>query len=238
MHPLRGKRSTLSRRDLGAHWFGVSARTGARPRKATHTGHVNSSACPRWRTYDNRVTPTLAGYGIALRPLSPADAAVLQPGIDPDFWRGMTVPVPATVADLAAQFADAAATPGRESFAVVGGDGRVVGTTSFYDVTDHRLEIGHTFYLRQAWGTRVNPAAKMLLLTEAFERRRLDRVALRCDARNARSRAAIQKLGAVYEGTLRAHRRASDGVVSDTSYYSIIAAEWPAVKSGLLARLG
>lgn len=183
------------------------------------------------------MTLTLTGHGVTLRPLDPADAAALHADMDADFWRGMTTPLPETAEDLAAQFAAALATPGREAFAVVDGDGRVVGTTSFYDVTPHRLEIGHTVYLRRAWGTHVNPAAKLLLLTEAFDARGMDRVAFRCDVRNARSRAAIAKLGGVFEGVLRAHRRASDGVVSDTAYYSIVAAEWPAAKERLLARL-
>lgn len=192
----------------------------------------------RVRPYDDPVIPTLTGHGVTLRPLDPSDAAELQPGIDPIFWRGMTTPFPDTVADLAATFAAALATPGRESFAVVDDvDGAVVGTTSFYDVTPYRAEIGHTFYLRRVWGGHVNPAAKLLLLTEAFDVRGYDRVALRCDVRNARSRAAIERLGGVFEGVLRAHRRAPDGVLSDTAYYSIIAPEWPDVRDGLLARL-
>jgi len=184
------------------------------------------------------VTPTLSGHGVTLRPLEVADAgALLDDGLDAEFWRGMTTPMPRTVADLEANFGAALATPGRESFAVVDADGAVVGTTSFYDVLPTRLEIGHTFYLRRVWGTHVNPAAKLLLLTEAFETRGVTRVALRCDVRNARSRAAVEKLGGVYEGTLRKHRAASDGVVSDTAYYSIVDDEWPAVRAGLLARL-
>lgn len=99
-----------------------------------------------------------------------------------------------------------------------------------------RCEIGHTFYGRHWWGGATNPACKLLLLTHAFEDWGMYRVALRCDARNARSLAAMRRLGAVPEGVLRGHRVAADGSRGDTAYLSVLAPEWPAVRDGLLRR--
>ena len=75
------------------------------------------------------------------------------------------------------------------------------------------------------------------MLTHAFESWRVLRVNLRTDARNARSRAAIERLGARLDGILRAHLPAADGGVRDTATYSLLASEWPAAKARLSARL-
>jgi RimJ/RimL family protein N-acetyltransferase len=74
------------------------------------------------------------------------------------------------------------------------------------------------------------------MLTHAFDTWRVRRVTLKTDARNARSRAAIERLGARFDGVLRAHMPGFDGAVRDTAYYSILAGEWAAV-SALLARM-
>jgi N-acetyltransferase len=74
-------------------------------------------------------------------------------------------------------------------------------------------------------------------MTYAFEELDLQRVALRTDVRNERSAAAIKKLGATFEGSLRSHRIGADGVTSDTIYFSIIKKEWREVKAKLEARL-
>ena len=74
------------------------------------------------------------------------------------------------------------------------------------------------------------------MLTHAFDTWACERVALRCDADNTRSAAAIQRLGAKAEGVLRAHRRRHDGTVADTAYFSILRAEWPDVRRALVAR--
>ena len=100
-----------------------------------------------------------------------------------------------------------------------------------------RVEIGHTFYGRRFWGGDTNPHTKLLMLAHAFDTWSCERVALRCDADNARSAAAIQRLGARPEGVLRAHRRRHDGTVADTAYFSVVRAEWPEVRAGLLARV-
>jgi len=86
-------------------------------------------------------------------------------------------------------------------------------------------------------GGPTNPACKLLLLEHAFEVWGMHRVALRADARNARSIAAMRKLGLVPEGMLRGHRVAADGSRGDTAYFSVLAPEWPAMRAGLLSRL-
>ncbi|WP_129336478.1 GNAT family N-acetyltransferase [Cellulomonas endophytica] len=182
----------------------------------------------------------LDGAGVQLVPLGPEHAAPLVALVDDALWAGMSSPVPRGADDLAAWVATALETPGRLAFAVVGDDGTVRGSTSFYDV-DHRvrrLEIGHTFYGRPWWGGPTNPATKLALLTQAFDGWGMARVALRADSRNARSLAAIARLGATAEGVLRSHRLAPDGTRGDTAYFSILADEWPAARAGLRARLG
>ena len=130
--------------------------------------------------------------------------------------------------------------------------GRAIGSTRFFNFEYFRwpegarvppqppdaVEIGWTWLAADAQRTPVNTEAKLLMLTHAFETWRVLRVNLRTDARNARSRAAIERLGAKLDGILRAHVPASDGGVRDTATYSLLATEWPAAKSRLEARLG
>lgn len=113
------------------------------------------------------------------------------------------------------------------------------GVTSFYDYLPGvpRVEIGNTVYGRRFWGGETNPHVKLLMLQHAFETWACERVALRCDAKNKRSADAILRLGASAEGVLRGHRRRYDGTVADTAYFSILRAEWPGVRDGLLARV-
>lgn len=181
----------------------------------------------------------LDGHGVRLVPLEAEHAAALAAFVDEAVWRGMTTPTPRGPAGMAEQVRTAHATAGRLAFAVLA-EGRVVGSTSFYDWTpaQGRAEVGHTFYDPAVWGTRVNPACKHLLLRHAFEVWGAHRVALRADARNTRSVGAITRLGAVPEGVLRGHRVAPDGSRGDTAYFSVLADEWPAVRDGLLVRLG
>jgi len=117
--------------------------------------------------------------------------------------------------------------------------GDVVGATSYMDIrAEHRgLEIGMSWIVRPFQGTKVNPEAKYLLLRHAFEVLGCERVQLKCDARNKQSQAAILKLGAQFEGTLRRHFVLPDGYVRDTMMYSVIPTEWPAVKTNLETRL-
>jgi RimJ/RimL family protein N-acetyltransferase len=97
-------------------------------------------------------------------------------------------------------------------------------------------EIGSTWLAASAQRTAVNTEAKLLMLTHAFEVWQLRRVNLKTDARNVRSRTAIDRLGARPDGILRAHMPAFGGGVRDTAVYSILASEWPPVKAALVAR--
>lgn len=124
------------------------------------------------------------------------------------------------------------------AFAVIAPDGRPAGNTCFLDIrrADRGVEIGGTWYAPAAQGTRINPAAKLVLMEHAFGAG-AERVALKTDALNARSRAAILKLGGSFEGVHRRHMRRADGSWRDTAWYSILREEWPAVRAGLEARL-
>ena len=96
---------------------------------------------------------------------------------------------------------------------------------------------GHGVMREPLWATAVNPACTLLLLAHAFDALGAQRVTLKTDGRNARSQSAIRRLGAHYDGTLRHARLGPDGTVRDTAYFSILAAQSPAVRDGLEARL-
>ena len=100
------------------------------------------------------------------------------------------------------------------------------------------VEIGATWLAPAAQRTPINTEAKLLMLTHAFEVWRVHRVSLLTDARNMRSRNAILRLGARFDGVIRVARIAADSVIRDTAVFSIIEAEWPEVKAGLRRRLG
>jgi len=127
-------------------------------------------------------------------------------------------------------------------------DMRVVGSTRYLNVERWTWPAGHAFALRTTpdvceigatWLSRgavrsaVNSHAKRLLLTYAFDVWHVHAVRLRTDARNARSRAAIERIGAKLDGVVRAERPASDGAIRDTASYSITAEEWPSVRAHL-----
>jgi RimJ/RimL family protein N-acetyltransferase len=116
--------------------------------------------------------------------------------------------------------------------------GEVVGSSSMLnvDLAKEHVEIGCTGYAPEVWGTEVNPAAKLLLLSHAFAHG-FGRVALRADERNARSRAAILKLGATFEGIVRRDMVRADGSWRDTAVHSVTIDDWPQVRAGLEQRL-
>jgi RimJ/RimL family protein N-acetyltransferase len=99
-------------------------------------------------------------------------------------------------------------------------------------------EIGSTWYAAASQRTHVNTACKLLLLRHAFEDWKSIRVTLKTDARNQRSRAAIERAGGQLEGVRRAHVLATDGTVRDSAYFSVLGADWPAVRESLEKRLG
>ena len=123
------------------------------------------------------------------------------------------------------------------AFAVVV-EGRCMGVSSYLtiDPANASLEIGGTYYAPDIRGGPVNPAAKRLLMGHAFESG-ARRVQYKVDAINARSRAAVLKLGATQEGILRQDRVTWTGRIRDTVIFSVLDAEWPAVRDGLDARL-
>ena len=122
---------------------------------------------------------------------------------------------------------------------VIHRDGRVVGSSSFMEIRpEHRrLEIGFTWYARSEWRSGANVDAKLQMLEHAFERLEQRRVEFKTDARNERSRNAILRIGARFDGVIRAHRPASDGAIRDTAAFSILDHEWPMVKQQLHSRL-
>jgi RimJ/RimL family protein N-acetyltransferase len=126
--------------------------------------------------------------------------------------------------------------------------GRIVGCTRFMDLQWWRgrtvpdeVEVGGTWLAADVQRTAANTEAKLLLLTHAFDVWNVDRVALATDERNARSREAIARLGATFEGILRKHRPSKApgeiGMARNTAMFSITADEWPAVRTALAERL-
>jgi RimJ/RimL family protein N-acetyltransferase len=117
--------------------------------------------------------------------------------------------------------------------------GELVGATSYIDPLPihKRVEVGWTWYRPDQWATAVNPECKLLLLSHAFEALGLNRVQFNVDALNARSQAAVTKLGATREGVLRSHMIVRNGRIRDTVVFGIVAGDWPRVRDGLRARL-
>jgi RimJ/RimL family protein N-acetyltransferase len=123
---------------------------------------------------------------------------------------------------------------------VIGGphDGAIVGASTLgdFDLPRRATHIGWTGYDPRVWATQVNPEAKLLLLGLAFDHG-FERVKLQADSLNERSRGAIAKLGATFEGVLRKERLRADGTLSGTAVFSVVDDEWAAVRAGLEARL-
>ncbi|HEY0941533.1 MAG TPA: GNAT family protein [Steroidobacter sp.] len=117
--------------------------------------------------------------------------------------------------------------------------GKAVGMTTYMniDAEQHRVEIGSTWYRKSVQRTALNTECKLMLLAHAFDELDCIAVEFRTHFLNHQSRRAIERLGARLDGVLRNHRRASDGTVRDTCVYSIIASEWPAVRSHLRHQL-
>jgi RimJ/RimL family protein N-acetyltransferase len=186
----------------------------------------------------------LEGDILRLEPLRKHHAAgLLAIGGDPEIWRWL--PEELDDPEAVERFIESAMQCEKAgtcyAFAVIRrADGAVIGSTRYLniDTANRGVEVGWTFYARSAWGGPVNPEAKYLLLRHAFEDWGALRVALRTDGRNLHSQAAIRKLGARYEGTLRSHRIRRDGTLRDTVTFSVLREEWPEVREGLLARRG
>jgi N-acetyltransferase len=184
----------------------------------------------------------LEGRYVRLEPLAPRHAAeLLAAAGDPEIWRWMsgelTTPerIAAWIAEAQALRQAGAALP----FAIVElASGLAVGSTRYMNIVprDRGIEIGWTWLGRAQWRTPVNSECKLLLLRHAFETLGCIRVQIKTDRRNERSRRAIERLGAQFEGILRNHLIQPYGL-RDTAMYSIIDPEWPDVKQRLTANL-
>lgn len=115
----------------------------------------------------------------------------------------------------------------------------IVGATAYYAIQleNKSLSLGYSWYTPSYWGSKVNPEAKLLMLTQAFECWNINRVELGTDSRNSRSYHAIKKLGATEEGLLRQHMILQDKEITDTIVFSILRCEWPTIKKNLVNRI-
>lgn len=186
---------------------------------------------------------TLNGERVLLRPLSMEDVPALAAfGLDEDLWKWIPTRV-TTEAEMRAYVEDALAQQDRGTalaFVIVDkATAEVVGSTRYgnIDKTHRRVEIGWTWVSAAFRRSHVNTEAKFLLLSHAFDILGCNRVELKTDALNDRSRQAIQRIGAKQEGILRSHVITWSGRVRDTVYFSIIRDEWPAVRANLWARV-
>jgi RimJ/RimL family protein N-acetyltransferase len=118
-------------------------------------------------------------------------------------------------------------------------DGAILGNTRFIEPRerDRCVEIGWTWLAPHAWRTGAHVEAKLLMLAQAFEVAGCIRVELKTDARNERSRRAMEALPAQFEGVHRQHRIRLDGTLRDSAWYSVIDREWPEVRANLERRL-
>lgn len=187
----------------------------------------------------------LEGRYVRLEPLSLDHVGSLWAAAqDDDVWRWLSVLRPVTVQDMRGVMEAALAEQSRGErlpWAIVDrATGQAVGSTSYLDVVPahRRLEIGWTWVGRPWWRTPINTAAKMLLLAHAFDDLGAHRVAFQTDVGNLRSQAAIERIGGVREGVLRAHRIRPDGSRRDSMFFSVLSSEWPAVRTRLTGRLG
>lgn len=196
---------------------------------------------------------TLTGTHVRLEPLDRHHVEPLVAAADLDRSSYGYTPVPGDVASMAAYVETLRADAERDTavpFAQVDArTGRVLGCTRFLNMlwwpgrdTPAEVEVGGTWLTADAQRTAVNSEAKLLLLGQAFDVWSVFRVAICTDARNARSRAAIERLGATFEGVLRNHRAntghaTEPGLPRDTACYSIVPDEWPTVRARLEARL-
>jgi N-acetyltransferase len=204
----------------------------------------------------NSDSVVLAGRHVRLEPLSRAHVPglVAAAAEDPGLYRWTPLPLDAAgmtrYVDTAVRWREAGtALP----FATVRlSDGAVIGSTRFFLIERWEwpaghpqanragpdgCEIGYTWLAAAAIRTAANTEAKLLMLEFAFEQWRVHRVCFHTDMRNERSRMALARLGALFEGSLRAHRLASDLIPRDSARFSIVAAEWPGVRQRLAQRL-
>jgi RimJ/RimL family protein N-acetyltransferase len=195
--------------------------------------------------------PVLEGTLVRLEPLAHRHAADLAVAAEEDrsAYHFTWVPRAAEVGDYIDAQLGRAATGRMAPYAqVLISSGRAVGSTAYWDprLWPKRselfaIEVGFTWLAASAQGTGINPEAKLLLFRHAFEQWGVVRVDLKTDARNMRSRAAIEALGARFEGVLRNWSQSwapgEEGQLRDSAMYSVIASEWPECRRRLEERL-
>ena len=164
-------------------------------------------------------------------------------GTDPEIYQWLPFSRPTSLeafSPVMERFIDESNSGTRIAYAVIlKATNKCIGTSSFLDLnpTHNSLEIGSTFYARDYWRSFVNTECKLLMLSEAFEVREVQRVTIKTDSMNERSRKAILRLGASFEGILRHHMQRPDGTWRDSAFYSILTSEWPAIKANLIIKL-
>lgn len=159
-------------------------------------------------------------------------------GDDPETWQwiGGPGPIPRTKADLVKTISQTADSPNCEYFSFWDSSSRtVVAISAFLDIRpeDRHLEIGGTFISRRFRGGNTNYQMKLMMLTEAFQIRDCVRVTFKVNSINQRSRDAVLRIGAKFEGEIRNQREQRDGTWRTAAIYSIIDSEWPEVKRAL-----
>jgi N-acetyltransferase len=190
------------------------------------------------------LAPRLEGELVVLEPLDPSHADGLWRAAQaPEIWRWLAhVGASREYFDEWMRVSLQAAAEGREGVFATRDRRRdaLVGSSRYLNVrpADRVVEVGWTWLEPAAWGTGVNVEAKLLMLGHAFEALGCVRVELKTDARNERSRAAMEALPARFEGVLRKHMIVPDVGVRDSAYFSVIDEEWPEVRANLERRLG
>jgi RimJ/RimL family protein N-acetyltransferase len=180
----------------------------------------------------------LQGRHATLRPLERSDAPALAEAVkDGELWRlwYTFVPAPEAMESEIDRRLGLREKGSMQPFTVLDAGGRPVGMTTYMniDAEAKRMEIGSTWYRAAVQRTPLNTECKRMLLAHAFETLECIAVEFRTNVFNTPSRRAIERLGARLDGTLRSHQRNKDGTLRDTVVYSIIAAEWPTVKTHL-----
>lgn len=195
--------------------------------------------------------PVLDGRLVRLEPLTADHASDLRVAAEEDrsAFGFTTVPRAWQIEEYLSAHFDRAKDGKLAPFAQVRrADGRAVGCTAYWDprLWPGRsdlcaVEIGWTWLAASAQRTGINVEAKLLLMEHAFESMEVARVDLKTDARNQRSRQAIEGLGATFEGVLRSwsqsHTPGEESRLRDSAMFSVIAPDWPEVKSRLHTRL-
>jgi RimJ/RimL family protein N-acetyltransferase len=185
-------------------------------------------------------TPTLEGRIVRLEPLGRQHLDDLwEASRDPAVWRWMPIVQPPDRPAMEAWLQEALFGPHLAFATVLRAADRAIGSTRFQALRpEHRsVEIGWTWLASSAWNTGANIEAKLLQLAHAFDAWGCRRVELKTESTNARSRRAIEALGARYEGIHEKHMLVRGGHNRDSAWYAILDDDWPAVRERLLVRL-